>query len=63
MGLPVKTIHVNISNFELSPLEIYWDGTNDNNVKLSSGMYVYRFIVKNADGATSVTTQKLVKLK
>jgi hypothetical protein len=62
MGQLVKTIETSqVPGIEYNYLgSIYWDGTNDNGRMLSSGLYVYRFMVRASSGAVSETSQKLV---
>jgi len=40
-----------------------WDGRDDNGNRLAKGVYVYRIIVKNAEGYHKAASQKLVMLK
>lgn len=40
--------------------EMVWDGTNQNGVKLLSGMYVYRISVTDVGGQTATQTGKLI---
>jgi flagellar hook assembly protein FlgD len=44
--------------------QITWDGTSDSGKPISSGMYVYRVIVKSTvDGSTAADYSKLVYIK
>lgn len=42
---------------------VEWNGTNNNGVKVSSGMYVYRVIINTNDGDKFIQSKKMMLLK
>ena len=62
-GKLVKLIQKNINNqgFKIDPIE--WNGTTDSGEKIGKGLYIYRLILKKADGSTIEKTNKLVFLR
>jgi len=65
LGQIVKIIRaeVNSTGYRVGPGQLSWNGTNDNGVKLASGVYVYRLKAQKADGSWTEKTNKLVILR
>jgi len=58
----IKTIESKVSEYGNVPIDIYWDGRDDNGNKRLSGLYLYKLMVKGENGAFTQTTQKMIML-
>lgn len=56
MGSKVKTL--SSSELGAGPQSFVWDGTNDENVKVQSGAYIYRFIGENVSVSNKLIYNK-----
>ncbi len=61
-GQMIKTIESKVSEYGNVPIDIYWDGRDDNGNKRLSGLYLYKLMVKGENGAFTQTTQKMIML-
>lgn len=61
-GQVIKTIESTVSEYGNTPIDIYWDGRDDNGNKRVSGLYLYQLLVKGGNGAFTQTTQKMIIL-
>lgn len=59
-GALVRTIEEDITPSGSRTNDLSWDGTDNNGVRLPSGMYVYRLNITTAKGFKSTAYQKLV---
>jgi len=59
-GLLVRTIESSFPESSQGILTIPWDGTGDHGSPLSQGLYIYRLMVKDGNGAFFQASQKLV---
>lgn len=59
-GTIVKTIESKVSEYGTGPVFIHWDGRSDNGCSLSSGLYLYKLLIKGENGTFTQATQKLV---
>ncbi|HQQ13683.1 MAG TPA: FlgD immunoglobulin-like domain containing protein, partial [Bacteroidales bacterium] len=41
---------------------VYWDGKTENGQTLPKGLYLYRVIVKNADGLKAIQSARLIRI-
>ncbi|MFW5656895.1 MAG: type IX secretion system sortase PorU [Bacteroidota bacterium] len=61
-GRIVKTIHQNNFSGGYRVADIYWDGTTEQGVPLSRGIYLYRLRLETENGLTSEKIQRLLIL-
>jgi len=62
-GQVIKTIENIITEYGNDPIDIKWDGRDENGNKRGSGLYLYKLMVKGENGAFTQTSQKMVILK
>lgn len=62
-GALIKTIDREIKSEGTRVTSITWDGTDDNGARISSGVYVYRLVLKTTDGQVKDESNKLVFIK
>ncbi|MDA3814041.1 MAG: T9SS type A sorting domain-containing protein [Candidatus Cloacimonetes bacterium] len=58
-GQKIKKYDVILSGVEGESNSIYWDGTNENNQPVSSGIYYYKLMVNNK----VIDTRKMILMK
>jgi hypothetical protein len=59
-GQLIKTIENKVTEYGNDPVDIPWDGRDDNGNKRNNGFYVYKLMVKGANGAYTETAQKMI---
>lgn len=62
-GKLVKTIFENVNTKGFRVEGVAWDGRDEFGDQLAKGVYIYRVVVKNADGEVAEKMQKLYLLK
>ncbi|MBL7137835.1 MAG: type IX secretion system sortase PorU [Bacteroidales bacterium] len=62
-GQPVRVINTTVTENTGQPVQVYWDGTNQNGMKLSSGIYPYRVKFMGANGSFAHTSGKVIILR
>ncbi|MFH1296397.1 MAG: type IX secretion system sortase PorU [Bacteroidota bacterium] len=62
-GQPVRVIDVSVTENTGQPVRVYWDGTNQNRMKLSSGIYPYSVRFMGANGSFARTSGKVIILR
>ncbi len=62
-GSLVRLIDASITPTNSRTDEITWDGTDNNNVKLPTGLYVYRMRITDDKGVSTTGYQKLVLIR
>ena len=59
----IKNINKAISSEGFRVNNIFWDGKDTFGDQLAKGVYIYRILVKDINGATAEKTEKLVILR
>jgi len=62
-GQPVRVITVSVAANTGQPLQVYWDGTNQNGMKLTSGIYPYTVRFTGSNGGSALTSGKVIILR
>lgn len=62
-GALVRTLEESITPTNSRTDEVSWDGTDNNNTKLPTGLYVYRMQIKDSKGVSTTGYQKLVLIR
>lgn len=62
-GQPVRVIDVSVPENNGQPVQVYWDGTNQGGMKLSSGIYPYRVKFNGTNGSFNHTSGKVIILR
>lgn len=62
-GQPVHMISETVTTNTGQPLQIYWDGTGRNEMKLPSGLYPYTVRLTGSNGGSTLTSGKIIILR
>ena len=62
-GQPVRLINVSVPENTGQPVQVYWDGTNQSGMKLSSGIYPYSVKFTGSNGSFTHTSGKVIILR
>lgn len=62
-GQPVRVLDVPVFDNTGQPIQVYWDGSGQNGVKLSSGIYPYSVKFKGTNGSFATTSGKVIILR
>jgi hypothetical protein len=62
-GQPVRLLEVPVDEYTGQPVQIYWDGTNQNGMKMGSGIYPYSVKFKGTNGSFATTSGKVIILR
>ena len=62
-GQPVKLIDLTVAENYGQPIQVYWDGTNRNGLKLTSGIYPYTVKFIGENGSFTQTSNKVIVLR
>ena len=59
-GIEVNTLHKTINVDSNRSMDIVWDGKDYHGKKAIPGIYLYKFLVRNILGETTMRVQKLI---
>ncbi len=62
-GQPVKRFDLSVTENYGQPIQVYWDGTNRNGMKLTSGIYPYTVKFIGENGSFAQTSNKVIVLR
>ena len=62
-GQPVKLIDLAVTENYGQPIQVYWDGTNQNGMKLTSGIYPYTVKFIGENGSFAQASNKVIVLR
>jgi len=62
-GQSVRVIDVSVLENTGQPIQVYWNGTNQNGMKLTSGIYPYAVKFMGANGSSARTSGKVIILR
>jgi len=62
-GQPVKHFDLSVAENWGQPIQVYWDGTNQNGMKLNSGIYPYTVKFSGEKGSFAQTSNKVIILR
>ncbi|HEY9113708.1 MAG TPA: type IX secretion system sortase PorU [Bacteroidales bacterium] len=62
-GKLVRNLNAQISSESYQSEPITWNATNEGGSKISPGMYMYKVVVQNESGASSVESSKMIYLQ
>ena len=62
-GKLVRNLNAQVNSESYQSEPIVWDGTNEGGGKIGPGMYMYKVVVQNENGATSEQSSKMIYLQ